>query len=269
MTSLSSASGDFKKKFYKEIMPKIYGIGASIVIAGAMFKLLNWPGGALMLGLGLTTEAIIFFLSSFEPKEEELDWAKVYPELLGAHEESITLASARSHGPVGKKIDEMFAQAQIDGALIERLGQGMHHLADTVANLASVPDFSGVTKKYIAQVEKASEVLENVCEAHAGTLGAMHRLVSVSQDTQAYHAQVQDITETLRTLNVAYQQELQEADVRSQTTQEVHIRIAESMEKLQTASKETERFEAELAQLSGKIASLNSIYGNMLTALKK
>lgn len=260
---------DFKTKFYRDIMPKIYGIGASIVIAGAMFKLLNWPGGALMLGLGLTTEAIIFFLSSFEPIEKEIDWTKVYPELLGAHEGSTTLASARSHGPVGEKIDDMFAQAQIDGALIERLGQGMHRLSDTVANLASVPDLSEATKRYTANVEKASAVLENVCEAHAGALGAIHRLVSVSQDTQDYHAQVQDITETLRTLNIAYKQELQGADVRSKTTHEVYIRIAESMEKLQKASEETERFEAELARLSGKISSLNSIYGNMLTALKK
>ncbi len=161
---------NFKMKFYKDIMPKIYGIGAAIVIAGAMFKLLNWPGGALMLGLGLTTEAIIFFLSSFEPKEKELDWTKVYPELLGAHEGSATLASARSHGLVGEKIDDMFAQARIDSALIERLGQGMHRLADTVANLSSVPDLSEATKKYTTNIEKASAVLENMYEAHEGAL---------------------------------------------------------------------------------------------------
>ena len=268
MASGFSFKHDFKTKFYKEIMPKIYGIGASIVIAGAMFKLLNWPGGAFMLGLGLTTEAIIFFLSSFEPQEEELDWTKVYPELLEAHPGGVG-SGARAHGPVGDKIDEMFAQAQIDSALIERLSQSMQRLSDTAANLASVPDLAATTKRYTDNVEKVSGVLENMYEAHEGVLGALHRLVSVSQSTQDYHVQVQNITETLRTINTAYQQELQEAGVRSQTTQQVSLRIAESMEKLQKASEETEKFEAELAQLSGKIASLNSVYGNMLTALKK
>src|SRR5690606_7708766 len=76
----------FSNKFYSDIMPKIYGIGASIVILGAMFKILDWTGGNLMIGVGLTTEAIIFFLSAFEPKSREVDWTKVYPELAGENE---------------------------------------------------------------------------------------------------------------------------------------------------------------------------------------
>jgi gliding motility-associated protein GldL len=259
---------DFKTKFYKDIMPKVYGIGAAVVIAGAMFKLLNWPGGALMLGLGLTTEAIIFFLSSFEPKEKELDWTKVYPELLGAHEGSAALTSAKSHGPIGEKIDDMFAKAQIDSVLIERLGQGMHHLANTATNLATMSDFSEVAKKYTVNIARASGVLENMYTTHESALDAMHRLGSASQGTQDYHEQIQNITETLVALNTAYKQELQEADLRSKITHNVYTRIVDSMEKLQAASEETKKFETELAQLSGKIASLNGIYGNMLTALK-
>ena len=259
----------FTTRFYKDIMPMVYGIGASIVIAGAMFKLLNWPGGALMLGLGLTTEAIIFFLSSFEPKEKELDWTKVYPELLEGYDgSSATVTRNSAQGPVGEKLEEMFAQAKIDGALIERLGQGMHHLSDTVANFNTIPNLSAATEKYTQNIEKASEVLEHVHEAHAGAIGAMHKLMSVSQDTQDYHEQVQNVTETLSALNIAYKKELQDVDTRSKTTHEVHTRIADSMEKMQAASEEAEKFETALAQLSGKISSLNSIYGNMLTALK-
>ena len=222
----------------------VYGIGAAIVIAGAMFKLLNWPGGAIMLGLGLTTEAVIFFLSSFEPKEKELDWTKVYPELLEDYDGNSAATRNTAQGPVGEKLEEMFAQAKIDSALIDKLGQGMRHLSDTVANLSSIPDLT------------------------VATVGAMHKLMSISQDTQDYHEQVQNVTETLSALNIAYKKELQDADLRSQTTHEVHAHIADSMGKMQAASQEAEKFETELAQLSEKIASLNSIYGNMLTALK-
>lgn len=258
----------FVTRFYKDIMPMVYGIGAAIVIAGAMFKLLNWPGGAIMLGLGLTTEAVIFFLSSFEPKEKELDWTKVYPELLEDYDGNSAATRNTAQGPVGEKLEEMFAQAKIDSALIDKLGQGMHHLSDTVANLSNIPNLTIATEKYTQNIEKASEALEAAQEVHTNAVGAMHKLMSISQDTQDYHEQIQNVTETLSALNIAYKKELQEADLRSQTTHEVHAHIADSMGKMQTASQEAEKFETELAQLSEKIASLNSIYGNMLTALK-
>lgn len=266
MTNKRPPANSFKTMFYKSIMPKIYGIGASIVIAGAMFKLLNWPGGSLMLGLGLTTEAIIFFLSSFEPKERELDWTKAYPELLESGERNTTV-SARL-GSVGEKLDSLFAQAKIDSALVERLGQGMQRLADSVANLASVPDLTATTKKYASNIEKASEALENMYEAQSDALETIHGLAGSHQKIQVYHEQVQSFTETLNALNLAYKKELEEADHRSKTTKEVYTHITDSIEKMQLASEEAEKFQTELAQLSEKIASLNNVYGNMLSALR-
>ncbi len=67
--------------FFSKVMPKIYGIGAAVVILGAMFKILDFPGANWMIGIGLTTEAIIFFLSSFEPSPKEVDWSRLYQEL--------------------------------------------------------------------------------------------------------------------------------------------------------------------------------------------
>ena len=83
---MSKRKGGFVELFYSAIMPKIYGIGASIVILGALFKINHYPGADLMLVIGLTTEAIIFFFSAFEPKHKEPDWAKVYPELAPDYE---------------------------------------------------------------------------------------------------------------------------------------------------------------------------------------
>jgi gliding motility-associated protein GldL len=55
-------------------MAKLYGLGASVVIVGALFKIMHWPGAGIMLTAGLLTEAVIFFFSAFEPLHEELDW---------------------------------------------------------------------------------------------------------------------------------------------------------------------------------------------------
>ena len=72
---------------WKSFMAKFYGIGASIVIIGALFKIQHWTGAGLMLAVGLCTEAVIFFFSAFEPLHEEVDWTLVYPELAGIPDE--------------------------------------------------------------------------------------------------------------------------------------------------------------------------------------
>lgn len=78
---MSKKKGGFVELMFKTIMPKVYGIGAAIVIVGALFKILHLEGADQMLMVGLITEAIIFFLSAFEPAHKEIDWSKVYPEL--------------------------------------------------------------------------------------------------------------------------------------------------------------------------------------------
>ena len=71
---------------YKKFMAKVYGWGAAIVLLGALFKIQHYPGASIMLVVGLSTEAIIFFFSAFEPLHQELDWTLVYPELAGLDE---------------------------------------------------------------------------------------------------------------------------------------------------------------------------------------
>lgn len=58
-----------------------YGMGAAVVIIGALFKLQHWQGASIMLIVGLGVEAFIFALSAFDPVDDELDWTLVYPEL--------------------------------------------------------------------------------------------------------------------------------------------------------------------------------------------
>ena len=82
---MSGGNSFFESKKFKGIMAFVYGWGASIVIVGALFKILHWPGADLMLIVGLLTEALIFFLSAFEPLHEEIDWSLVYPELALGH----------------------------------------------------------------------------------------------------------------------------------------------------------------------------------------
>jgi gliding motility-associated protein GldL len=266
----SENNNDFVHKFYKVIMPKIYGIGASIVIFGAMFKLLNWAGGAFMLGLGLTTEAIIFILSSFEPQEQEVDWTRAYPELKEDYVGPLGVSrqQGQSAESISGKLDELFAQAKIDGALIDKLGNGMKSLAESTQHIASLTHTAQATQQFTIHLERASENLENIYEAQSGLLQAMKQLDGLAQYTQGFHEGLQNITETLGRANAMYTTELQDVNQRLEGTKTAYASLTETIYQLQTASSQTENFRAELAALNEKLSSLNNVYGNMLIALK-
>jgi gliding motility-associated protein GldL len=116
---MAKKKGGFVNLLYTTIMPKVYGIGAAVVIIGALFKIEHMEGASLMLIAGLSIEAAIFFLSAFEPKHEEPDWSKVYPELSEEYEGPINPTATKiSNRPTGGdspllKIDEMLKTAKV------------------------------------------------------------------------------------------------------------------------------------------------------------
>ena len=138
-------------KKWKLFMAKLYGIGAAVVIVGAMFKIMHWPGAGAMLVGGLSTEAVIFFFSAFEPLHEDPKWELVYPELALAHDEEFDLHAyidekgESSHGGGGgsvtgitEKFDSLLEEAKIDADLLNRLGDGIRTLSDNEEGLKAV-----------------------------------------------------------------------------------------------------------------------------------
>jgi gliding motility-associated protein GldL len=138
---------------WKNFMAKLYGIGASVVIIGAMFKIMHWPGASTMIVAGLTTEAIIFFFSAFEPLHEELDWTLVYPELAGMSDpdelDELREESLAGRGVGLQKFDELFKEADIRPETIKSLSTGLTSLSQTSANLADITAASVATKEYL------------------------------------------------------------------------------------------------------------------------
>src|ERR1043165_8629858 len=96
-------------KKFKMFMARLYGWGASIVIIGALFKIQHYKGAGFALVLGLSTEAVIFFFSAFEPPHEEVDWSLVYPELAGMHDEDPEARRLRKaqKDPIAQELDRL------------------------------------------------------------------------------------------------------------------------------------------------------------------
>jgi gliding motility-associated protein GldL len=265
---MASNSNSFSTKFYSSIMPKIYGIGAAVVILGAMFKILDWNGANWMIGIGLSTEAFIFFLSAFEPRHEEVDWSKVYPELAGSEPGSKKAAKLASGDSVSQKLDDMLANAKVGPELIESLGKGMKNLASSAEKMGNLSDAAVATNEYATNVKSAAKTLVDMNASYSKTAAALTEMSAASQDAKAYHTQVQTVTKNLSALNAVYELELQDANSHVKTLNKFYSNMTAAMEGLSEAGKETEAFKNELAKLNQNVSSLNKIYGGMLSAMK-
>lgn len=262
-------NNSFKHKFYGDVMPKVYGIGAAVVILGAMFKILDWPFASLMIGVGLSTEAVIFFLSAFEPKHEEVDWTKVYPEL--ASEEAAPVSSrgkASTSTGLTQKFDDMMENAKIGPELFESLSKGMQNLATSAEKMGKLSDAAVATNEYAENVKTASKTLVDINSSYGKTASALVELSSASNDAKQYHAQVVEVTKNLSALNNVYEMELIDAQNHMKTLNKFYTNVSTAMEGIAEAGKETEAFKNELAKLNQNVSSLNKIYGGMLTAMK-
>ena len=162
---------------WKNFIAKLYGLGASVVIIGALFKIQHWPLAGTMLTIGLLTEAVIFFFSAFEPLHEEIDWSLVYPELAGIPEDEPV--GVQSHGKQGAvsggygggagavalaKFDEMLEKAEISPELFQKLGGGMKKLGEATANMSVMGDVSAASAKYMSTINTANDSLSKLSE---------------------------------------------------------------------------------------------------------
>lgn len=263
---MASNSNSFSAKFYSSIMPKIYGIGAAVVILGAMFKILDLPFANWMIGIGLSTEAFIFFLSAFEPQHQDVDWSKVYPELAG--DEPGTKRVAAAGGQVSQKLDEMLANAKVGPELIESLGKGMQNLATSAEKMGNLSDAAVATNEYATNVKSAAKTLIDMNASYSKTAAALTEMSAASQDAKEYHTQVVTVTKNLSALNSVYEMELQDANSHVKTLNKFYANMTAAMEGLTEAGKETQAFKTELSKLNQNVSSLNKIYGGMLSAMK-
>jgi hypothetical protein len=232
----------FKENFYNNVMPKIYGIGAAVVILGAMFKILDWQGANIMIGVGLTTEAIIFFLSAFEPVSHP-----------------IGVGGPTGPGPI-PPIDKITPE------LIEKLRAGMENLAESAKNMGTLSDAAVATNEYASQVKKASQSLAGMNDAYAKTAEALVAMSSASQDAGAYQAQIQAATRNLTSLNAVYELEIQDTSEMKNARKNLSVKMSESLESFVQVGVENQIFREELVKLNKNVTELNRVYGKMVSA---
>jgi gliding motility-associated protein GldL len=252
-----------ESKGFKSFMAKAYGIGASIVIVGALFKILHWKGADVMLMVGLLTEAAIFFISAFEPPHQEPDWTLVYPELAGLEPKK----SGKKSGSITQELDKMMEEAKIGPDLINSLGNGLRALSDNVSGLKDLSTAAVATETYTKNVQQAAQSLTGISDQYAKAVSAMEGLVAASEGSKEYGAQIEKMIKNLSSLNSIYELEIVESNNHLKSINEFVGGLSKVVNSLSETTSQAEQFKGELSKLNKNLTTLNNVYGNMLAAM--
>jgi len=199
-------------KSTKKLLNMAYGLGASVVIIGALFKITHYEineflNGSTLLSIGLITEAIIFALSAFEPVEEDVDWSLVYPELNG--DGGKNKAELRdTEAVLSKKLDEMLKEARIDADLMNSLGESIRSFEGAAKSIAPTTDAIHHTKRYSEELSHAAAQMESLNSLYKVQLESASRQASINeevvQNAGALKQQMEALTSNLSSLNGVY-----------------------------------------------------------------
>lgn len=201
-------------KSSKKLFNMAYGLGASIVIIGALFKILHWElgplNGGLLLAIGLITEAIIFAISAFEPVDDDLDWSLVYPELAGggAIQNRQKKEPEDAQGLLSKKLDEMLKDARIDSELMDSLTTSIRSFEGAAKGMAPTAEAMNSTKRYSEEMALAAAQMDSLNSLYKVQIESTSRQTEanreVAENAEQLKQQMQHLATNLSSLNGVY-----------------------------------------------------------------
>jgi len=215
---MSQKKSIFETKSGKTLLNYVYSGGAAVVIAGALFKIMHWPGANAMLIAGMGTEVLIFIVSSFEPQhvDQHYNWENVYPQLLS---ESAVAPVKSAVGSTTQQLDKMLSDAKVGPELIGSLGKGLSSLSENVSKMSDLTDATVAANDFAKNAKTASGSITSFASAAVTATSSLSSLESVSAT----------LTET---------------------------------------ANDAVKFKEQLSALNKNLSSLNTVYGNMLTAMR-
>ncbi len=243
-----------------------YSFGAAVVIAGALFKIMHWPGANIMLMVGMGAEVIIFIISGFEPQSAihaEYEWEKVYPEL--ASEGPVT---NKNQKPLTQQLDKMLSDAKVGPELINSLGKGFTTLGDSVSKLNDLTEASVAANDFSKNAKNAGAQINTFAQAAATATTAVNQIGAGAENTKIYHEQVQSMVKNLSQLNAIYELELQDSNNHLKAMNKFFGNLNSAASALSETATDAVKYKDNLVQLNKNLTSLNSVYGNMLSAMK-
>jgi methyl-accepting chemotaxis protein len=302
-----SGNSIFASKKFKTIMKFVYGWGGAVVIVGALFKILHIPGPMLTIGLLVEAMIFVLsaFEPLHEDPDWSLVYPElaighgdVGHAELGEGEGEIS-----DDVSVVEQLDNMLADAKIEPDLIESLGTGLKNLSKgagqmgdltgaTAANdelVTNMKNASGkvgelsdayntASESVLGKVGELSNAYDSASEAVLGKVGELSDaydtaaesvlgLVGDKDNGAQMGEQIQKVSGNLAALNNVYEMQLKGASEHLQVTEQMYSGINELMANLHGSLDDTKKYKETMSELSGNLSALNTVYGNMLSAM--
>lgn len=237
--------GFLHSKFFKYLKNLIIGVGAAVVLLGALYKIQSWPNADLMLQIGLYTEAGLFLMLGLLGPEKDYYWERLYPGL-DSH-------GGPMEGAGGGIISGGNSTAEINfnsENMEKQLGGMLNHLEVMSGSMSSLKslqeaDFSGASQ----QINMLSKFYSSVNEAMANISDSV-------EDTRVYKEQLGSLNKNLATTNETMK-----------SMSAIYTTLNESAANLKDSVEDTRQYKQQLQSLNKNLGSLNSVYGNILAAM--
>ena len=262
----------------------VYSIGAAVVIVGALFKIMHWPGAGVMLTAGMMTEAILFTIGIFEKPHATYHWEHVFPSLVEEEANPLNISGNIGGGAgVGVAMPGMEKMSDEDA---KKLTESIKNMSETAAQLANISRVAGLTDSYANNLQKASEAAaqfatkqQNLDEATNTLLssykGIADNMLAAEDKTKSFAEKANELSKNLGSINTSYELQLKgiQAQAAAIEAQSGKINaVTAEFEKLHTAvtasSNNMDAYKQMTDQLAKNVSDLNNVYGNMLNAIK-
>lgn len=260
-------------KSYKTFMAYIYGWGASIVMIGAYFKLTHIPGADIMLGVGLGVEALIFFLSAFEPQHLEYAWDNVFVELEEDWNgvDRTSFGTGSSKGAVSNVEDamlsKMFEKMNVSEDTFNKIGKGLEKMAQNAGQMADISNAMAATNNYATTMNNATKSIAEFANNYTSTNQKLADSLG-KLDFSALDANtIKKVANSMTSLNSIYELQLQGAEQTSAASKKLVETMNKYMENMSASAQNAGQLNQQLTQLSSRLTALNNVYGGMLSAM--
>lgn len=256
---------------FKYLKNLFIGLGAGLIIIGALGKIMHYEWGNQVLPLAMAFEAAIFILQAILPPHKEYYWEKLYPGLdkINAKVSPImaTALDEKGKDPLAQKLNQELEKAGINQNLIQRLGGHLGALGDNLGKLTEVTSATAATSEYSKKAGEAAKALGMVKDAYEKAATTAGELAAASGDTKKYHEQVQLVSKNLAALNAVYELELQDTNNHLKAMNKFYSNLTNAIDNLNSSVEDTKKYKEQMGNLAKNLTSLNNVYGTMLSAM--
>ena len=256
----------------KYVKNLIIGLGASVVLLGALFKIQHWPGASYMLTAGMVTEAVIFAMLGLLPPHADYYWERFYPDITeNPHVEAFRKGLKHIEKPgesPTKSLDKMLEEAQMNTPNLKKLNENFQNFNKSVDQIKDMSEVTSATTAYSTSAREAADALGQMKTTFLGATHTMSAFNAAADDTVKFHEQVSVLSRNLGTLNQIYEVELSDANNHLKAMNKFYSNLVSASDAMASSAADAISAKDQMATLAKNLTVLNQVYGNMLTAMQ-